>query len=371
MAKDGKTEQPTAKRLRDAKRDGQTPKSAEAASMIVMAASVGIILVTAPSALVTTGRMMQEWLSTADPDLGMRPGALTHSVIEMAVAWMPGLVAAVIAGVLVNVAQGGLVLAPKTSRPSLKNLSPKKGLQQLSPKQALWTLARNVAKFVVVGVALIAPVMELWRTLPRSTGLGSALSDIGRTITTVTIRVIVGALLIGVVDWFVSRRKWRNQLMMSRQEIIDESKMTEGDPHTKAARKRAGMDMRRRRSIAPISMADVIVTNPTHFAVALAYSPGAVAPQVIAKGTERQAKIRREATRHGVPIIENKPLARALYRQVRVGGYVPERFFTEVVQVLVTAYWRRGRIPGASGAVQSRTPATTVRPGMDQTGEAA
>jgi flagellar biosynthetic protein FlhB len=122
--------------------------------------------------------------------------------------------------------------------------------------------------------------------------------------------------------------------------------MSEGDPHAKAARKRRGMELRRRRSMMGISMADVIVTNPTHFAVALAYAEGSMAPQVITKGTERIAKkIRREASRHGVPIIENRPLARALYRQVPIGGYVPEKFFDDVVKVLVAAYWRRGNVP--------------------------
>jgi flagellar biosynthetic protein FlhB len=123
--------------------------------------------------------------------------------------------------------------------------------------------------------------------------------------------------------------------------------MSEGDPHAKAARKRRGMELRRRRSSLGIAFADVVITNPTHYAVALSYAEGSMAPQVIGKGTERMAKkIRREASRHGVPIIENRPLARALHRQVPVGGYVPEKFFDDVVKVLVAAYWRRGKVPG-------------------------
>lgn len=367
--KDGRNLKPTQKKIRDSKREGQTPKSTEAASMLVMAASVGVLMVTAPGALTTTGLMMRDWLGNADPRLGLRGQEFVDSTLDVFVAWMPAMLAAVVSGLVIHLAQGGLVLAPKTSRPSLKHLSWKRGLAQLGPKQALYTLLRNVLKFLVVGIALVGPVLHLWETLPRSTGLGSAISDIGAATTAVALRVVIGALLIGVLDVFVSRRKWMNKMMMNRQEIIDESKSTEGDPHTKAARRRAGMDLRRRRSIAPISLADVIVTNPTHFAVALSYTPGSVAPQVIAKGTERAAKkIRKEATRHGVPIIENRPLARALYRQVRVGGYVPERFFDEVVTVLVAAYWRRGKIPSA---VQNPQSAPTVSSAMTHPGEAA
>jgi flagellar biosynthetic protein FlhB len=155
-------------------------------------------------------------------------------------------------------------------------------------------------------------------------------------------------------------------LMMTKQQIIDEAKMSEGDPHAKAQRKRRGMELRRSRSLGDVASADVVVTNPTHFAVALAYAEGSAAPRVVCKGTERMArKIRRDASRNGVPIIENRPLARALYRQVPIGGYVPERFFDDVVKVLVAAYWRRGRVPGhvanRPGMVSSRTSLTGAR----------
>ena len=120
------------------------------------------------------------------------------------------------------------------------------------------------------------------------------------------------------------------------------------------------MELRRARSLGAVATADVVVTNPTHFAIALKYTEGGVAPQVICKGTDAQAaKIRKEATRHGVPIIENRPLARALYRQVPLGGYVPQKFFDDVVKVLVAAYWRSGRVPGHLAA---RPNTVTSRP---------
>lgn len=352
--KEGATHAPTAKRKREARRDGNVPRSPETVAMVVFAASLITSLVTVPTALATSAAVMREWLGTAGDEVpglgsnatGMRLPAIVASGIELAKVWCPPVLAACVAGVVANVAQAGVVILPKTARPSLRQLSPSRGLRQLSPKEAGYTLLRNLAKFIVVGAALVQPLVGLWDRIPTRGGLGAVVIEVGRTASTVAVRVIGGAVLIAALDQLVTRRRWRKQMMMTRQELIDEAKMTEGDPHTRAARRRRGVELRRRRSLAPVSLADVIVTNPTHFAVALAYAPGSPSPQVIDKGAGRMAKrIRREASRHGVPIIEDKPLARALYRQVRVGGYVPEKFFDAVVSVLVSAYWRRGRIP--------------------------
>ena len=334
--------------------------------MVVVSAALITMSLTAPAALAVTATMMHDWLAHADPAVGLQGGPLAHSMLDVTLAWCPPVLAAAGAGILVTLAQGGLVVMPKTARPSLKNLSWKKGLGQLSPKQAGYTLLRNALKFLIVGGALIAPMTTLFNSLPLTGGLMDAAPLIGRALSSNTTRVIAGALVIAIIDQVVTRRRWRNGLMMTKQQIIDEAKMSEGDPHAKAQRKRRGMELRRRRSLGDVASADVVVTNPTHFAVALAYAEGSAAPRVVCKGTERMArKIRRDASRNGVPIIENRPLARALYRQVPLGGYVPERFFDDVVKVLVAAYWRRGRVPGhvanRPGMVSSRTSLTGAR----------
>ena len=345
--RDGKTEQATTRKRREAKREGNLPRSQESNSMLVTVVAAMAMLATAPDALRTTGTMMHDWLSNADGKAGLRLNTLASSVATLSLAWCVPVVAAAGTGIAATIAQGGIVMMPKTMRPSLKQLSWKRGLAQLNPKKASYTLARNVFKFMVVGGALVSPVQQLWDELPLASGLTAAGVMVGGAIRTIMMRVVLGAIIIAVVDQIYTRRKWKRDLMMSKQEVLDENKLSEGDPHAKAARKRRGMELRRRRSTLSLSMADVIVTNPTHYAVALAYAEGSVAPQVIGKGTERMAKkIRREATRHGIPIIENRPLARALHRQVPVGGYVPEKFFDDVVKVLVAAYWRRGKIPG-------------------------
>ena len=355
--RDGKTEQATTKKRRDAKKDGNLPRSQETNTMLVTVVAALTLVSTAPSALRTTGNVMHDWLATADGKTGLRFSALTSSVTTLALAWAAPVVAAAGTGIAVTIAQGGIVLGSKQSKPSLKQLSWTRGLQQLNPKKASYTLLRNTLKFAIVGGALVSPIQQLWNTLPGASGLAQASAMTGTAIKAILMRVVLGAVLIAAIDQFVTRRKWRRDLMMSKQEVIDEAKMSEGDPHAKAARKRRGMELRRRRSMMGVAAADVIITNPTHYAVALSYAEGSVAPQVIAKGTERMAKkIRKEATRNGIPIIENRPLARALHRQVPIGGYVPEKFFDDVVKVLVAAYWRRGKVPKHVAAGPTTSP---------------
>ncbi len=354
MAKrDGRTEQPTQRRRREARRDGNVARSPEAAGLVVLAAGLITAAITAPGALRTTQDVTRYWLGSASGTTGgMRGGDIEASAMRIIGAWSPIVLAAMVAGIVVQIAQSGVALAPKTARPSFKQLSLSRGLKRLSPVQAGLTLVRSLLKVVVVGLALIGPLRTLYTEIPRRDDLASVVGSVGRAAQSVAWRVVLGAILIGALDAVYHRRKWKRELMMTRQEIIDESKMTEGDPHMKAARKRRGIEIRRRSALLSVAKADVVITNPTHFAVALAYTDGSPAPQVIDKGTERAAKkIRKMATRHGVPIIEDKPLARALYRQVKVGGYVPEKFFDDVIKVLVAAYWRRGRFPdGLRGA---------------------
>lgn len=347
MAKrDGRTEQPTQRKLREAKRKGQVPRSQETSNLVVLGAAIVALANTAPGAFRTTAEAMRFWLGTADGLSGIRSREIQSMSMQLFVAWSPAMLAAAVAGIAIQVAQGGLTLAPETARPAFKHLSLKKGLQTLSPTQAGMTLARSVMKITVIGLALVGPLQALWDEVPRYDDLPSVVGATGRAVKAVAWRVVIGSILVAAIDAAFTRRKWKRELMMTRQEVLDEARLTEGDPHTKAARKRKGFELRRRGGLPGVAQADVVVTNPTHFAVALAYTDGSPAPQVIDKGTERAAKkIRKIATRNGVPIIEDKPLARALYRQVRVGGYVPERFFDDVIKVLVAAYWRRGRFP--------------------------
>jgi flagellar biosynthetic protein FlhB len=160
----------------------------------------------------------------------------------------------------------------------------------------------------------------------------------------IVIRAAGLAIVIAGADYTVTRFRHNKEMKMTKQEMREEFKTSEGDPHVRAARRQRAREMSRNRMIFDVANADVVVTNPTRLAIALKYEPDEVAPRIVAKGANKiAAKIRAEARRNGVPLIENKPLARSLYRRVKVGGFVPANLFEAVAAVLAVAYRRRPR----------------------------
>ncbi len=347
MAKrDGRTEAPTPKRKREARREGRVPRSPEVVPIATLVAVIAAGTVLVPKALMTTANMFRTIIGNlgTGSTLDIRPVGIAARTT--ALAWMPLIAVAISTAVVASIAQGGLVLAPKSAKPSLKNLSWKKGAAKLNPKQAGPMLIKSLAKVGVIFHAGYGAATELWGATRAGRRIDETLSRVGHSTTSFLWQAVTGLGLIAALDYYISRRKLKTELKMTKQEVRDEARNAEGDPRLKSTRRRKAYELARRRSLPGIELADVIITNPTHYAVALAYLPGSLAPKVIAKGTNAAAaRIRKKATRHGVPIIENRPLARALFRQCKIGAFVPEQLFDDVVKVLVTAYWRRGRFP--------------------------
>jgi flagellar biosynthetic protein FlhB len=344
--RDGRTQAPTQKKKSDARKEGRIAKSKEmplaAEFLAVTAASVAFM----PKALSTTAEQMRLIFGGLDPTRGVGGGANLHTVSTLVLAWLPIVLVASAAGMVATLAQGGVKLAPKSGRPSLKNMSLKRGFGQLAPKQALPVLVRSVGKIGVIGYAAVGPIEKLWGSLAAGKRIPETAGAVGDALTTYAWRVVIGMLAISAFDYVIAKRKLRRDLMMTKQEVIDEMRTTEGNPRIKAMRRRRAYEISRRRSLSDVALADVIITNPTHFAVALAYTPGSPAPRVIAKGMNRAAaRIRKQGARNGVPLMENRMLARALYRQCKLGSYVPQKLFDDVVKVLVAAYHRSGRFP--------------------------
>jgi flagellar biosynthesis protein FlhB len=344
--REGRNQAPTAKRKHEARREGRLPRSPEIAPVVslLMVVVAGSAMV--PGILVRTSTELHGALSNLGDGRQIAWGQLSRTASHLALAWLPILLVGSIAGIAATIAQGGVVLGSKQAKPSLKNLSLKRGFGRLSPKQALPKLGKSLVKVGILTFAGWGPGRKLWAAARTGHAMTEMVATTGRAIGSFLQQAVVGLLVLAAVDYALARRKWANGLKMTRQEVVDESKLSEGDPRLKASRRRRAFDIARRRALPPLSLADVIVTNPTHFAVALAYVPGSPAPRVIAKGTNAAAaRIRREGARHGVPVIENRPLARALYRQCKIGAYIPEKLFDDVVSVLVSAYYRRGRYP--------------------------
>jgi flagellar biosynthetic protein FlhB len=344
--RDGRDFAPTAKRKREARRDGRLPRSAEiapAAAFFVTVATGGIFV---PKLLRTLSTELRRSLSDLGDGTTIATGRLVGTLGRLALTALPMVLVASAVGVVATVAQGGVVLGSRAAKPSLRNLSLRRGLGKLSPRQALPVFVRSMAKLAAIGVAVYAPAQQVWRTARSGRGLFESLGRTGDAVRSFLWTSAVCLAVIAAIDYVWTRRRLSKDLKMTRREITDEARNAEGDPKVKSTRRRKAMEMARRRALPPVSRADVVVTNPTHYAVALAYEAGSPAPKVIAKGVDgAAARIRREAARHGVPIIEDRPLARALHRQCKIGAFVPAALFDDVVNVLVAAYWRRGRFP--------------------------
>jgi flagellar biosynthetic protein FlhB len=342
--KSQKTEKATSRRRQEARKKGQIPKSTEigvAASLVtaqlvrraVVAHSTEVVIEDARHLIGSAGSL---------PSLETVAGVAAYSFV---VAAGPVLAVAVVAGVAAAVSQVGFVITPEAAKPKLSNLSPKRGLERLKPATALWELTRSVLKLGLFTALIWVPVKTAIFDLAGVRAIDRAINDVSTVAWNVLVRAALLAILIGVADYAFNRWKSAKGMRMSKDEIKREYKSNEGDPQVKGQRRRRAAEMSRNRLI-NVAAADVVVTNPTHFAVALAYDRTEPAPRVVAKGTDRQAKkIRRMAAKHGIPTVENRPLARALYRRVRVGGYVPTALFEATAVVLAEAYRRRGRRP--------------------------
>lgn len=348
-SKDGKTEKATPQARKKARSEGTVAKSQEVGVAVSLLAAVLTLRVFLPHGAETV-RVETHRLFTMASVTELPGSQLSGSVTRMLTAVLvPVLATAVVAAVVAGVAQVGFKPTPKAAKPKLSHLSPKKGLSRLKPATAAWELVRSVAKLGLL-VAIVWGPMQEWMDLAATDrGMDAGLSRTMGQAWVLLARVVGLAAVIAAADYAWNRRKTGRDLRMSKQDIKQEHKSNEGDPLVKGQRRRRQMELSRNRMLGDVATADVVVTNPTHFAVALRYDAAEGAPRVVAKGTNRlAAKIRAQAYRNGVTVTENRPLARALYRQCKVGQFVPSALYDAVAIVLALAYRRRGLLQGAS-----------------------
>ncbi len=338
-----KTERPTERKKREARREGRVAKSQEVGAAISMVALVVSMRILAPGVadnLAIHTKSIFSSASSASLDTGIGGHVLSMFVAGL----LPFLGLAAILAIAGGLAQVGFMLAPKAAKPKLSHLSLKKGFNKFKPSVFGWELARTALKLGLLIALIWGPTTAWINRLGEPLGLSDALGFAGDQVWSLAMRAMMLAVGIAAADYAVIRHRNSKELKMSKQEVKDEAKNTEGNPLLKQARRGRAMDMSRNRMIFDVSRAHVVVTNPTHFAVALRYDPGEGAPRVVAKGTNKlAAKIKQEAYRNGVTVLENRPLARSLFRTAKVGGFVPAALFEAVATVLAVAYRRRRR----------------------------
>lgn len=345
MAADNKTEKATPKKKSEARKKGQVARSTDLNTALVMLAATAALIWLAPMLLRNYQDLVREGLAfAADPSLASESGlrVIVRWGIEKGVLLvLPLALSVMVAGVLTTAAQIGVKVTPQSLKPSIQKINPLPGFKRIFGKDGLVEALKSLAK-----VATIAGVgfFTLWPDLPRlATLVGLSPHEILVTLASmvkgIALRVGLAFLVIGVLDLIWQRRKHEKQLKMSKDEVKQEARQADLPPEVRGQIRRKQFEQARKRMLADVPTADVVVVNPTHYAVALRYDGEQPAPQVIAKGVDLVAKaIREVAEEHGVPVVSNPPLTRALYREVEVGHMIPDDFFQAVAEVLAFVY---------------------------------
>jgi flagellar biosynthesis protein FlhB len=346
MSASDKTEKATPKKREDARSKGQVAKSADLNGAVVLLAGLFTLGATGPNIVGRCKDAMHDvlLLGSDAPDIVQR--ASIGSVIldvtkDIGLSVAPVAFACMLAGVLANLAQVRFRITPAALKPEPRKLNPASGFKQIFGPNAAVEGVKSVTKVVVVGAIVAAGLIPALPELGTLVGmsaeeLGAQLAD---TVFGIAKRAAFAYLLIGIADYFWQKHKLDKSLRMDKQEIREEHKGQSLPAEVRSAQRRRAMQMSRARMMAAVPEADVVVTNPTHFSVALKYGDGMLAPEVIAKGQDLAAlKIREIAAEHGVPVLPNPPLARGLYASVEVGQAIPEEFFGAVAQVLAFVY---------------------------------
>ncbi|MFP4150180.1 MAG: flagellar biosynthesis protein FlhB [Nitriliruptoraceae bacterium] len=346
-SKDGRTEKATPQRRKKARDEGQVPRSQEVAVAGTFLALVGVLAIAGAWMTDRAMASVREIYATAGAADALGASA-PRSLTLFFVLTGPFLLAAAVAGTAAGVSQVGIKFNLKLVKPKLSNLSLKKGFEKFKPKNAAWELTRTVLKLSAV-LAVVWPTISDWRDhIQNDRTLAGAMDRLSGAYGSIIVRAAILALIIAALDFTFQKQKIEKQMMMSRSDIKREFRDSEGDPYQKAARKARASDLTRNRMLRDVATADAVVANPTHLVVALRYDPGEGAPRVIAKGADHLAtRIKDIARRHGVPVTTDVPLARALYKQCRVGSHVPVELYQAVAVVLAAAYRRTGRTPGS------------------------
>lgn len=340
------TEEPTPKRLQKAREEGQVPLSREATSLVVLIAAMLAAFLSLPS---TGGQLLIALRGLLAEAHARPPAAALAEVASLSIlVLLPVAGAAAVAAIAVTLLQTGGAVSAKGMVPRLAKLSPLAGLKRLFGQEGLVELARTFVKLGVVGVALwfsFGAPESLQAVLHRPP---AALLEVAQSRAAALIGAAVAAYAaLAAADLFWVRLQHRRQLRMTRQELKEELKESEGDPQRKGQLRKLRDALRRGRMLARVPQAAVVITNPTHYAVALAYREGTdAAPKVVAKGVDEvAARIREAARAAGVPIVSNPPLARALHR-LDLDAQIPPEHFQAVAEIIAFVWRAKRRLAG-------------------------
>ncbi|MCM1236238.1 MAG: flagellar biosynthesis protein FlhB [Bacteroidales bacterium] len=361
FAKDGpggeKTEEPTTKKLEDARKEGQVAKSKEVSTAFEMLAAfilfriwvehIGINLVGNIKDLYT---QIPEYAKLYDGHIQSATfyTLFVKSLINILLTILPFLLVGFLVAFIANLLQVKWKITGKPLQPKFNKLNPVNGIKRLFSLNSLVELIKSLLKIALIGYVVydylrknMPPILQLY-----DISLNQGIALVGTLVINLGIRISIFYMLIAAADFVYQKVKFKNDMKMTKQEVKDEYKNQEGDPQIKGKQRQRMMESSRRRMMQQLPEADVVITNPTHFAVAIKYEPEVYdAPFVVAKGADYLAqKIKDVAKENHIEIVENKPLARMLYANVDVGSVVPPELYQAVAEVLAFVYHLQGKV---------------------------
>ena len=350
-----KTEKATPKKRKDAREKGQVRQSTEVNTTFCCLVMFGLLLIIWPSFTERLMMIFKEHLGTqsivptsSGLNINELRRVLSRVLMDMLGALLPVLGTAMIAGVAINLIQVGFLFTTKSLGMKLNRISPISGFKRMFSSKTLVDLLKSMLKIVFIGYVAYSEYRKLIEGFPGFIGrdVYNSFLQIMRTAFLMALKMCLVMVFLSAADFLYQWWKYEKDLRMSKQEIKDEYKMTEGDPAIKGKIRAKQRQMSAMRMMARVPEADVVITNPTHYAVALKYDDKtSSAPVVIAKGQDYVArKIRETAIEHNVEIVENPPLAQSLYMICEVDDEIPAQLYQAVADILVFVYRQKGKV---------------------------
>jgi len=336
-----KTEEPTGKRLSDAREKGQVPRSQEVSHWFMILALALVVGIFAPALTADLGGVLRPFLERphlmALEEGGLRDILMATAVAILKVSLVP-LAIILAAGLAAGTIQNGIIVTTEQIRPKLSNIGLARGLKKMFSTRALADFAKGLLKLAIVGTVVFVIVWPDRKSVLVIPTMG--VEDLLVLVQGEATKVIVGVLsvmtIITLADVLYQRFLHHKELRMTKQQVKDEHKQSEGDPLIKARLRQIRVERARKRMMAAVPEADVVITNPTHYAVALKYDQKTMeAPRVVAKGVDNVAlRIREVAQEHDVAIVENPPVARALHASVEIDQEIPPEHYKAVAEII-------------------------------------
>ena len=346
-----KTEVPTEKKRRESREEGQVAFSKELSSAALLAGIVLTLVATSPIIL----DAMRQLMSQIFRDLAQSEELSIDSIFTLSgeilsiilPAFAPFAAVIIFAGIFASVLQVGVMITFKAISPKFNKISPLTGLKRLFSSQSLADFLKSMAKLIIVGfVGYLTYIDKITELNGLSVSTPESILIYNFTVVAeVAGKIVLALVAIAIFDYFYQRWHHEQQLMMTKQEVKDETKQTEGDPQLKARIRQIQREMSNARMMQEVPKADAVIVNPTHFSIAILYDRDVMtAPEVIAKGADHLAlRMRTVARENNVPILERPELARDLYANVEIGDDIPERFYKAIAEILAFVYRLRKR----------------------------